>query len=84
MTDITFLASFGDHNKTVVLSKLLGGYYHIYVDNYYWGQVHLRQEKWVVLVQQGRDMTEDDIDVISSKIEESERKNGGLDYVLPY
>jgi hypothetical protein len=75
MADITFLASFGDHDKTVVLSKLMGGYYHVYVDGFYWGQVHLRNGKWVVLLQDPDLMDSGDMDAISDRIEEHENNN---------
>ena len=75
VSDITFLAAFGDHEKTVVLSKLMGGYYHIYIDNHYWGQICLRNDKWVVLLQDPELMDADDMDAISDRIEEYENNN---------
>jgi hypothetical protein len=74
-SDITFIGSFGDHDKTVVLSKLLGGYYHIYADRLYYGQVHLRKGKWTVLLQNTDTMDADDMQVISDLIKEHEDKH---------
>jgi hypothetical protein len=51
MSDIEFIASFGAISKRVVLSKLLGGYYHIYMDNHYFGMIVYSERRWEVLLQ---------------------------------
>ena len=53
----------------------MGGYYHIYIDNHYWGQICLRNNKWVVLLQDPELMDADDMDAISDRIEEYENNN---------
>ena len=75
ISDIIFLAAFGDKDARVVLSKLMGGYYHIYINNHYWGQVHWRVNRWVVLLQDPELMDADDMDAISDRIEEYENNN---------
>ena len=42
------------------------------MDNRYWGIVQLRQGKWVVLLQDQSNMTADDMDALSERIEEYE------------
>ena len=71
-----FIASFGDHDRFVSLSKPYGGggsIYHIMIDDYYFGVVQLREGKWMVLLQNKGDMTIDDTDAISDLIEEYEQ-----------
>lgn len=47
--------------------------YHLMMDNRYWGIVQLRLGKWVVLLQNPLDMTSDDMDALSERIEEYEQ-----------
>lgn len=78
MDAIEFTAHYGDETKQVELSYLTGGYYHIYIDRYYLGQIHKVQGKWTVLLQNPEEMTMDDRDVLIEMIEQHQRDSKQL------
>jgi hypothetical protein len=71
MNSIQFTACFGYVNKPVKLSAIKGGYYHIYINNFHYGQIVKRQGNWEVLLQDPSDMSMDDMDAIIDRIEGS-------------
>jgi hypothetical protein len=78
MAELEFIASFGDKSKKVVLSKLLGGYYHIYIDNSYYGMIVYSERRWEVLLQTPiatnfeNQFSADDIEILRDIIMEHE------------
>ena len=66
------MASYGDEVKNVELSFLMGGYYHIYIDRYYYGQIVKRNGQWVVLLQHPEEMTIDDMEILRDKVTQYE------------
>jgi len=69
MPSIQFTAYYGDETKLVELPYLHGGYYHIYIDKFYQGQIHKRNGKWTVLLQDPTSMTIDDIQILQDMVE---------------
>lgn len=69
---IKFKAAYGDTDSDVELSRMPGGYYHIYIDRYFKGQVVLRQGIWDVCPQHDHYFTIDDMDVIRDIVTEYE------------
>jgi len=79
MDEISFWAAFGHRNSKVVLS-IPGGtgsdLYHIYVDNYAYGQIINRQGKWDVCLNHSANekLTFDDHMVLIEIVEEHQRE----------
>jgi len=69
---IQFTAAFGDETKQVELAYITGGYYHIFIDRYYQGQIVKRQGKWTVLLQDPESMTIDDMQILSDMVAQCE------------
>jgi len=69
LSTIKFTAAYGDESKPVELAYLIGGYYHIYIDRFYYGQIHKRNGKWTVLLQDPASMTIDDIQILQDIVE---------------
>ena len=65
---IKFLAAYGDENKEVELSPVTGGYWHIYIDRYYYGQVIFTQDKWTAMPQNEGTLEREDLQEIEDRI----------------
>ncbi len=65
---IKFLAAYGDIDKEVELSLITGGYWHIYIDRGYLGQVICVQGKWEVKLQNEGTLEREDIEEIEDRI----------------
>ncbi len=68
MESIRFKASFGDYDSNVELAYLIGNYYHIFIDRFYYGQIINRDGTWYVLPQNPDEFSMDDMDAISDRI----------------
>jgi hypothetical protein len=68
--DINFLACFGDIDKEVDLKYLKGGYYHIYIDRFYYGQIIKINDIWTFAPQNEGSLSSDDKDAILDRINE--------------
>lgn len=45
--NVDFYASFGDEDSVVKLRDMLGGYYHVFIDNYYAGSINHMSTGWI-------------------------------------
>lgn len=70
--DIVFKAAYGNVDKEVVLSRLPGPYWHIYIDDYAIGQVILRGDVWDVCPQKPESLSLEDMQEIEKRITEYE------------
>lgn len=72
MTDITFTASFGDLQKKVRITAPLGAglVYHVYIDNFYAGQIIQVEGKWTMQTGANSDLTVDDVQAIVERVVE--------------
>ena len=68
MKAITFQASYGDETKVVELLLLQGGYYHLYIDRYYYAQIIFVHDRWTVLPQDPADFETADMMILSDII----------------
>lgn len=72
MTDITFSATFGDLQKQVRITAPLGAglVYHVYIDNFYAGQIIQVEGKWTMQTTEKAGLTVDDVQAIVERIAE--------------
>jgi hypothetical protein len=67
MNDVTFIAAFDD-DKTVELKFIKGGYFHIFVNRFYWGMILNRSTGWAVVSNDNALFTSDDMDALLERV----------------
>jgi hypothetical protein len=74
MADLIFTDAYGPEDKQVKISDLFGstggsGGYHVYIDNFFIGQMFYRKGEWVGFLSEKYGFTMDDIQVLGQIIE---------------
>jgi len=71
--EILFDAAFGDEIKHVRLLGMNGhnGWYHVYMDNYFKGQMFYRDETWVFFGNSQNEFTFEDVEILGQIIDEN-------------
>jgi len=60
---VSFIAAF-EPEKYVELKPMIGGYFHIYIDAFYYGTIVCVNSQWVVHPQHSHYFTTDDMDAL--------------------
>ena len=71
--EIEFDAAYGQETKQVRLLGMNGhnGWYHVYIDKYFMGQLFYRNDRWVFFGNIEKELTFEDVEILGQIIDEN-------------